>query len=191
MSRTTYAIDRVASFIVALVLIAAGVFAVLWRFDLWGRLPERTDLSAIFDVMAKGWWSWALSLAGILLVLLGLRWLFAHLPGRGVGELNLPGTGRNGRLRFNAKAAASAAADVLAQAPSVRSAQGTVRRDRGQLVVDLRTTVEPDADLEVVAAAADKVVADLASVMDRHDIYGRVRVDVASGTQSRIARVNS
>jgi hypothetical protein len=184
VSRTIWTLDRLATIVVGLALIAAGALAVAWRFDLWAALPEQTDTSQTADATATDWWPWALGVAGVILVLVGLCWLWSHLPGRGVGDVNLLGTGDQGRLRFNASAAASTAADVFCSRPSVRSAKGTVKRDRGQLVADLRVTVDPDVDLSLVAKDADQIVADLAHVMGRTDLYGRVHLVVASSRSS-------
>lgn len=189
MTRLTRTIDRIATFAVALVLIAAGVLAVVWALDRWLDLPRRTDTADITTVLTSSWWPWACGFGGLFLILIGLRWVFAHLPSGNVGQLNLPGTGDGGRLRFNAKSAASTAAAVMAELPSVRSARGKVRRDRGQLVVALDATVDPEADLLEVAAGADRVVADLAAVMGRRDLYGRVRIKVSTSRHSKLSRV--
>ncbi len=188
MTRTTWTLDRAATVIVGLALIAAGALAFVWRFDIWTALPQRSDTAWATDLIATDWWPWAVGAASLCLLILGLRWLWAHLPGRGIRELNLPGTGDQGRLRFDAKNAASTAAEVFASLPSVRSAKGTVKRDRGQLVVDLRATVDPRADLSDLADSADQIIADLAHVMGRQDLYGRVHLVVKSG-DSTIARV--
>lgn len=190
MSRSTEMVDRLVTLVIAVVLIAAGVLGIVWRFDLWDQLLDRLDTTAAQDVTATDWWPWALGGVGILLILLGLRWLWAHMPTGGVGELNLPGTSSDGRLRFNAKSAAAAAATTLAETPSVHSARGNVRRDRGQMVVDLQVSMEPDADLAVVAEAADRAVADLATVMGRDDLYGRVRLSVTPRRGSSSPRVS-
>lgn len=189
MTRATWTLDRAATSIVGLALIAAGTLAVVWRFDLWAALPRRTDMSGSADLLDASWWPWAVAVAGVILVIVGLRWLWAHLPGRGVGDLSLSGTGEQGRLRFSAKAAASTAADEFASLPAVRSTRGTVKRDRGQLVVDLKATVDADADLGGLAREADQIVAHLAHVMGRQDLYGRVHLSVASGATSGRSRV--
>ena len=189
MTRTAWAVDRIAVIVVGLILIAVGVLAFIWRLDVWNALSQTSDTSAITDILNRRWWPWAVTGAGIILILLGLRWLWAHVPGRGVGDLNLPGTGEQGKLRFSGKAAASSAADALAAKPAVQSASGTIKRDRGQLVVDLKATVDSEADLEEIAADADQIVGDLARVMGRQDLYGRVHLTV-SGSATKLARVS-
>lgn len=78
------------------------------------------------------------------------------------------GSGPEGRLLVNAGTVASAAADAIAA--GVRSATGTIQRDRGQLVAKLTATVEREADLHLVAAAADTVTADLRRALQRDDM---------------------
>lgn len=190
MTQTTWTIDRIATIVVGLLLIAVGVFGIIWRLDVWAALPHESDTSSVAQwLTSTGWWPWAAGLAGVVLILLALRWLWAHLPGRGVGDLNLPGTGPQGRLRFNAKSAASAAADVLASLPSVQSARGTVKRDRGQLIVDLKVTADPHVSLRDLARDSDRVIADLVHVMGRQDLYGRVHLSVDPAASSGRARV--
>ncbi|MDQ3627983.1 MAG: alkaline shock response membrane anchor protein AmaP [Actinomycetota bacterium] len=190
MTRTTLSVDRIATVVVALLLAVVGLLALEWRFgwllDLDSSAPIST--TGAVDLGTRSWWPWALGAAGVLLVLVGLRWLWAHLLSSRVAQLNLAGTGSDGRLRVNAKSAASTAADVLADNPGVRSARGTLTRDRGQLVVDLRASLTPDADLQDLARVCDTVAADLAHVLERSDLYCRVHLSV-TGSGSATSRV--
>jgi hypothetical protein len=86
---------------------------------------------------------WSAVGAGAVTVLLGLCWLIAHLPARGVGMLVLPGSDRAGRLLVDP----GSPAGVLAGTPGIRSAHSKVVRDRGELVVALTGTIDPRADL--------------------------------------------
>ena len=117
---------------------------------------------------------------GLLLALLGLRWIAAHLGRPTVSRLHLTGSGSGGRLDARAAKVAGAAADALADTIGVRSARGTVVRDRGQLVARLTATLEPDADLGVVARQADLVSAQLRQVLDRDDVRCSVELRVAA-----------
>lgn len=188
MSRAVLAWDRLVAFVLGLVLLALGVLAILWWGGWLAALPREVDLTAVAELPKQQWLPWAAVGLGVLLVLLALRWLAAHLPGQGVGMLNLPGSDETGRLRVNAGAAADAFADVLAEHPAVRRSRATIAVDRGQLVVTLRTTVEPDADLATLARAADQASAELASVLRRDDVTCRVHVRVGR-SGSRLPRV--
>lgn len=188
MTRTTVSVDRVATLLVAALLAGGGLLALDWQFGWLLDLPPRTSSSVALDVVTRAWWPWALGAGGVLVVLVGLRWLAVHLRTGGVSHLSLPGTGSDGRLRVSTKAAAAAAADVLVDNPGVRSARGKLNRDRGQLVIDLRAALTPDADLRELAEICDAVAADLGHVLGRSDLYCRVhlRVTTSGAAASRV-----
>ena len=73
---------------------------------------------------------------------------------------------------------------------SVRSAAGVVRRDRGQLLIDLRVSLEPRCDLSAVADAVDRTSTVLARCLERPDLYCRVRLDVAGRSREAARRVD-
>ncbi|MGL5930993.1 MAG: hypothetical protein ACRCY8_18835 [Dermatophilaceae bacterium] len=178
MRRRTVALDRAVVLLTGLLLIAAAVAGfVWWRGDL--GLSGPLDTAVATDAAEQPWWPWAVGATGALLVVLGLRWLAAHLRSSRVGALRLPGSGPHGRLTADTGSVARAAGEVLAATPGVRSARGGVDRDRGRLVARLRATIEPEADLATVAAASDRVAADLRTVLQRDDIRCRVDLRVA------------
>lgn len=179
MSRAVLVLDRVVAFVVGLVLLAVGVAAVLWWLGTFASWPARLDTSGVRDLTGQTWWPWAIGLVGVVLILLGLRWLVGHLPARGASQLKLPGSDASGRLVAQISPVARAAAEVFEQAPGVRSASATIREARGQLIVRLNATIEQQADLGAVAAAADQVSADLARVLQRDDIHCQVNLGVA------------
>lgn len=186
MSRGTLAVDRLATVLLALICMVSGVLGFLWwrgTFD----VTRRADMTGVRTVLEQPWWPWVALLAGLLLIVLGLRWLLGHLPRRGVDEINLDGSGQRGRLRAAAKPVAEAAAEALAAAPGVRSSRGSVIRERGQVVARLTCTVDPGADLSAVAAAADRVAADLAGVLGRDDLHCQVQLKVGpAGSGDRV-----
>lgn len=184
MSRSTIALDRAALLVVAIIFIAAGAGAIAWWLDLFTWLPASLDLVPVQDVTAQGGWPWAIGVAGVIAVVAGLRWLIAHLPNRGTGDMTLPRSGPTGKLRAAPNSVAQAAGHALAAAPGVRSATGKVVRERGQLVAHLKATIEAGADLRAVAAAADQVAADLGAVLGRDDLHCQVDLKVATRTRA-------
>lgn len=179
MSRGTLAIDRIVAALAGLVLIAVGVFALLWYSGRLGSAPTRMDLGGIRWLPKQQWWPWALGMAGVVLALLGLRWLLSHLPNRGVTNLYLPGSNAQGKLLVAAGPVADAAASALAKTPGVRSAKGRIGHDRGEIVARIDATIEREADLRVVAAAADAVTGDLQAALEREDLTSRVQLRTA------------
>ena len=184
MSRGTVAFDRLATTIVAVALLVAGVGAIVWWLDVAAALGSSLDLSGVRSTIGQSWWPWAAGVVGALLVLLGLRWMLAHLPDRGVGTLRLPGSSAEGRLSAESSPVANAAAELLEGVPGVRSSSGRVLRERGELVAHLGATIEVDADLRTIAAAADEVARDLAMVLGREDLHCQVQLKVATRSRS-------
>lgn len=190
MSRAVVVADRLMAVVLGLVLVLVGLALGGWYLVAQGWVaasvsaPDELSTAPVQSAANAAWWPWALGVAGVVLTLLGLRWLAAHLPNRGVGRLRLSGTGAEGRLEVDAGAVASAAADALEQVPGVRSARGRVLRDRGQLVATLRARIERGTDLEQLASACDRASSDLATALARDDLRCTVRVEVANRDRS-------
>jgi hypothetical protein len=181
MRRSILAFDRVLVLLLGLVLIVLGVAAVGWQAGFLGSVwPDVPDQITVDSTQVTEGSSFAV-LAGVLggaLVVVGLWWLLAHLPRRSVGSLRLPSGEQPGRLVVDPGPAVATAAEVLADDPLIRSAKGAVLADRGESVVRLRATVDPDADLGEVVAACDRVLADLAHVLPADQLRSRVEVSV-------------
>jgi hypothetical protein len=183
MTRTTLAFDRVMTALVGLALLALGVLGILWWAGRLGSAPTELDLGSIRGWPRQQWWPWALGAAGVVVALIGLRWLFSHLPRGGVSHLTLPGSGAQGRLLVAAGPVVDAAASALADTPGVRSARGRIDHDRGQIVAHFDATIERGADLRRVAAAADEVTGQLQSALERRDLTSRVMLRTAGGNR--------
>lgn len=183
ISRTLLTVDRLATLLTALSIAAIALLG-LWWWSGNSPLPERIDLTETSRIVDEPWWPWASATIGILLVLLGLRWLLAHLPRRKVVALALPGTGSDGRLSIDGSRAADAAADAFADTLGVRSARGAIRKDRGQLVARISAVIDPEADLAELAAKSDEVSALLGRVIGRDDLRCAVEMRVRSSRGS-------
>ncbi len=192
MRRIVLGLDRLLTILFGTTLFVTGIGAAAWYNGglrrLWPQFPKQVSTQKTSDLLNTGWWPWASGAVGALLVLLGLWWLIAHLPRRGVSTLALPGSSRAGRLRIDPSGPATTAADVLADAPGIRTAHSKVLRDRGELVVALTATIDPRAELSDVITAADTIAADLRTVLGRDDAHARIRLSVArrGRTQPRV-----
>lgn len=187
MTRLTLLVDKIATLVLALVLLAGGLTAVWWWSDrpVAGRtLPGTADTAPVADVVTASWFPWAAAATGVVLGLVGLRWVLAHLATGRVRTLRLPGSGTTGRLEVDAGKVTAAAADAFADTLGVRSARGVVVRDRGQLVARLDATLEPEADLEHVARRAEEMSGQLAAALGRPDLRFSLRLRVATRGRS-------
>ncbi|MEW1959749.1 hypothetical protein [Kineococcus sp. NPDC059986] len=187
MSRKVLGLDRFLTFLLGLVLLVGGAAAIAW----WGGwlkqvFPGVGDRlgSGAGDAVRAGWFAGAAAAAAVVLAVLAIWWLLAHLPRRGTGDLTLSGSDASGRLRLDADSPARTAADLLATHPGVRAAKGRTLTDRGELVLELRATCEPTADLHEVAAAANSISAQTRSVLGRDDVHGRVVLSIARSDRS-------
>jgi hypothetical protein len=182
VTRTVLLLDRIATLVLALLLLAAGLAGLWWwsgREVSGTSLPGTSSTSAVTDALGSSAVAWGVAVGGVVLALVGLRWILAHLRRTTVSRLRLSGSGPEGRNEALAGKALGAAADAFATTDGVRSARGAVVRDRGQLVARVDATIEPEADLALVAARADEVTAQLNDVLGRDDLRAAVRLRVA------------
>ena len=191
MRRGVLAVDRVVVLLLGLVLIVLGVAVVGWQVgflaDVWPSVPDSAQVDSTQVTDNANFETIAL-VAGVVLVLIGLWWLLAHLPRRGVGPLRLPSGAVPGVLTVLPRPAADTAAEILADEPGVLSARAAVLTERKQRVVRLRVTTYPDADLGSVIASCDAVLADLARVLPEEQLTSRVELSVLRRAPER-ARV--
>ena len=191
MRRGVLAMDRVLVLLLGLVLIVLGVAAIGWQVgflaDVWPDVPESAGVDTTQVTDSSAFVAIAVA-AGVVLVLLGLWWLLAHLPRRGVGPLRLPSGDVPGALTVLPGPAVATAADVLADDPGILSARGAVLTDRKERVVRLRVSTYPDADLAPVIRSCQVVLADLARVLPEHQLRSRVELTVLRKAPER-ARV--
>ena len=114
---------------------------------------------------------------GVVLVLLGLRWLLAHLPQRGVRQVALPGSSAEGRLRADLGSVADAVATELGRLPGVRSASGRTLDDRDRRTIDVSVVLDPHARPAEVRHGVDVAVGRLAAALgDACAVRVRLRV---------------
>lgn len=166
MNRATASVDRTSTAVLGLALVAAGGAAVAWER---GEIADGRALTAPFteNLQDAGWWPWALGAAAIVLILIGLRWLLAHLPRRSIGSIALSNSGSDGRLTVDLGTAARSAAQTLADRPGIVSASGRSVSDRGQRTIEITATLDPTATtLDEVSEAAASTRQDVLNALD-------------------------
>ncbi len=169
MSRGIAIIDRLATAVAGLALLAGGLALILWATGDLSRWVTGTDREVSTDQLAEitgePWWPWAAGLGGVLLAVVALWWLLSHLPGHHSALVALRGSDRTGRLTLDLNSVADAAASEFADLSGVRSARAQIRRDRGQRIIDLVAVCEHDANLTLLAAHAHAVCGGLVDVL--------------------------
>lgn len=178
MSRGTIVLDRFVTLLVGLVLVVVGATAVVWQSDLWSRVSGPAKAPWLSTAVSKDWWPWAVGFGGLLLVVVGLRWLAAHIPHTGTGPWRLDGTDETGRLEVDLSAVAEAAATSLTAHPYVVSAGGKAYDDRGRRTVQIKATLDPAVDLTAAATAVDSMCSDLVTALATDAVPTRVQLSV-------------
>ncbi|MEV8378525.1 hypothetical protein AB0P21_37650 [Kribbella sp. NPDC056861] len=179
MGRGLIALDRVAAFVLGLLLLAGGAAALAWKYDVFADAPDRIRLPDLPNLVTEDWWPWAIGAAGITFVLMALSWLLRHIPRRRINRLSLEGSSAEGRLTADVDSAVGAAAQVLAGTPNVRSCSGHLITDRGEVVAELKTTIEPDTDLDQLRLATEQVLTELHQMVGREELRTRVLLRTA------------
>lgn len=165
MTRLAVAFDRVATLLAGLALISLGVGAVAWQR---GALVDGRSLSfaAAVEVTRTGWWSWASGGAGVLLIVLGARWLLTHRPARKASRVALRTPAASvPPPTADAASVAHAAAIAIQRDPSVLKASGTATIERGTPTLTIRATVHARHGLHAGARAADETAGEVVAML--------------------------
>lgn len=179
MSRALCGLNKVFSIIFGLLLLAGGVGLILWYAGHLFGVPHTLTVRTLTTLVGYGWWDWAEGIAGVVLALLGLRWLAAYLPSRTSSGLKLSRSDGGGTLDVDLRSVANRAAQSLQDAPGVQSTRGRIGVDRGDATLDVVATIDADADLAPIIAAADNTVGQVAHVLGPDTPVTRVHLKVA------------
>lgn len=177
MNRRLRVLDRVVVLVVGLALLALGLLGLDWRYGWVLDLPTALDADPTVDVVTTGWWPWAAAAGGVVLGLLGLRWLVAHLRRPGPASRRLAETDPTGLLEADLRSVAAACAERFATLAPVDGMRGSTARVGARTVVVLTGHIDPYADPTGVAEAAATCAADLDAAFPGEGLTCRVVLD--------------
>lgn len=189
MTRTAIALDRLVVLVVGLALSAIGVGALLWPTGLVPDAPELITAPALVNAINTPWWRWAVAGAGLVCVVVALRWIVAHLPALGTSPIRLHEAADLGTVSIDPRALAEAAADALERHPAVRTAKGKVVTDRGTRTIELAVTSAHPDELPTVVNAVDNTCADIARATGQMPLSVRTTLHIKGGRELTRARV--
>ena len=177
MTRKLVGIDRTVGVLLALALVAAGLLLVDWRLDLVTALPDGVHISPLLDASAASWWPFATAVVAVVLVLVGLRWILAHLPRLGSPDARLADSSGAGRINLDTASVARATAADLESDLVLPQARGRVQVRRGRPTVQLDAHCAPGADVADLRERAEQVARDMVLAFPSGDLPLRVLVD--------------
>lgn len=177
MTRRAVAFDRVAVFVSGLGLTALGCLMVAWRR---GSVSPSGFQVTLATALSDPEWTWWSAGAGVLLVVVGLRWLATHHWPPRAGRVALPTQAL--KASADATSVADAAVAALAQDAAVVKCSGAATVERGVPTVTLTATVPARHGLDAGAAAADRVAETIAVMLgDTVAVRTVLRVDAKRG----------
>lgn len=178
MTRLASAWDRFSALIFGVALIALGAGMLAWGSDWIPNRPEYVTAPGLVTAADAGWWPWVLAAAGIVLIVLALRWLLIHTPKARVKAVPLVSGHSGGTVSADLGAVANAAAQVLEQYPDVESAKGKAVVDRGVRTIDLTVTARSPLSVQTLIDPIDTVCTQTAGVLGDADIATRTTVRI-------------
>ena len=189
MTGTATFIDRVAALVLGVLLLIVGAAMVIWTTHLIDGTPVYLTAPGLVSASSTAWWPWAVTASGVVLVLLGLRWLATHRPARRAGSYTLADSNLSeGYLSADLGSLADAAAAELREHPAIRSASGKAVIDRGKPSIHLDVTAAGADTLAHAAAAADEVAATTVGMLgDAIAVQTRLHVNTRKPNPRRLA----
>jgi hypothetical protein len=146
MNARTRRFDRFLVGLLGLGLITGSTLIVAWLVRLTDPGDE-IETDPVLALSEQAWWPWALAVLGVVLVLLGARWLLAQAPRSVATDVRLPGSGHDGRFTAALGPVLQTAADSLERHPFIAKVS-TSKRDRSERVeIVLDGTMHADAPL--------------------------------------------
>lgn len=181
MRRSTSSVDRLVTAAIAIALLVAGIFTILWRLDVAIADKAIAHASPRWYALApqQSWWDWTLGGIAIAAFVLGLWLLIANLRRSRLGAVELDGTGANGTLTCNVGQVGNAVAAMLERHPVVHSASARSELDRGRRTVRITIVTGPEASIPLVRRLAAETAADIGTALTGADVTTQVFVRIA------------
>ncbi len=145
-------LNRALLAVLGALLSAAGALVLARGLGLIGQADEpmlaETTVSGIAE---QPWAGVAAVAAGIVVVLLGLRWLLVQLPTRtSTGQLAVHTDSSGGTTRLQASAVADAVVRDVETYPGVHAARADLTGSRARPWLSLTVTVDPRTDVRAL-----------------------------------------
>ncbi|GAB3942643.1 hypothetical protein [Corynebacterium tapiri] len=180
MSRGLAGFDRFLIFLLSLLLILGGLWAVLWYFDvsIAHRYAEYLDLGIVSRAFSASWWPAALGIFTALSVILGLILLIANLRRNSFNRLTSPHSNSTGDLSLATTRLADAVGDDLEKTPQVEDVKNTTKEDRGRQTLTWRITADPRVSMPTLISAVNQADQDVREAVGDLDVDTRYLVQL-------------
>lgn len=175
MTRAPFKTDRLATIVLAVLLIVGGAVLIDWRYHLvLHHYPRAISLGSLPSWAASGWWPWVFALFTIVLGLIGLWWLLAHARRDTATSVKMAQSSSHGTVTLDTSSLADAIAASLERAGPFASVKATATQTRGRITVVLTAALDQFADGPSVTEAIVGLRRDLRSAFPDHGVSARV-----------------
>lgn len=182
MTSRAVAFDRIATFFCGLCLLAIGCLVIAWQQGAFGA--GAAVHSTFVQYVERPWWPWALGATGVVLVILGGRWVATHRWPPKVSRVVLAATQPD--LTADATSVATAAAASLKEQAGVLKARGTAAVEGGTPTVTMTVTVPARRGIRSAVGVADSTMKTVNAMLGGSVALRTVlRVDVKHGLAVR------
>lgn len=184
--------NRTVLLLLALILIAAGVIALLVGIGQFFLTPGSALIpqGAVSWLSARPWLWWVGAGFALILALLGLRWLIAQLRTEGVSSIDLAETGAGGGITTVRSAGITEAVEDDAESiTGVARAHARVAGERERRV-ELTVVLTEDADIpKVRREIEERTVTHLRGALDAPDLPVHIELRTGSHATGQSASV--
>lgn len=175
MTRAPFKTDRLATIIVALLLLVLGLALIDWRYRLvFSGYPKRISLGSLPSWTASGWWPWAFALVALTLGLIGLWWLFAHTRSTSSKAVKMPQSSEHGTVTLDTSSLSGAVAKSFQDLGPFTSVTATTTELNGARTLLLTAQLDEFADGTSIDEAVRTLHSQLRSAFPDQGVTARV-----------------
>lgn len=182
MTARTRRFDRFLVGLLGLALLTGAGLFIAWMLRVLDPGDE-IETDPVLALSEEIWWPWALAALGVLLVLLGARWLLAQAPRAAATDVRLPGSGHGGRFTASLGPVLKTAEEALARHPLITKVSTSTQDHDERIGVVVDVTMRADAPLSTVVDVVEAHVDEVHRVVGRSDFDYLVRVGVDDAPQ--------
>lgn len=180
MSRRMSAIDRLVVLVVGLLVLAGGVYALLWAFEvpLANQLGEYYDGAALESFFTSQWY--ALALFGLALVsaAIGVSLLIANFRRHSFRSVSSSAGADVGHISVSTTRLAATIGEQLQRNPDVTSVRTTQRTDRGRPTITWAVNAHPDVRMPQLLEEIEQAESDLRLALPGVDVDSRYLIQL-------------
>ncbi|AKK10332.1 alkaline shock response membrane anchor protein AmaP [Corynebacterium uterequi] len=181
MTRFLAGLDRVIIFLVGVIVLAVGVWALAFSLNVplaheIGRWYDQPMLERFF---ASPWFPTALIALAVAGVVLGLWWLLANIRPRGFNRVTSQENAGTGDVTISTSQVASAVADRLSQTRGVNKVRTATKYDRARPTAVWTIQAEPQVDLNRLTREIDTAERDIREALPGIDVDTRYLIELA------------